>query len=105
MGNTETATLPNFFNSKFYTEFFIPGTLEVWLYGDLYELITEDTPRIYIGTCSYWDTSGLEFATLPITDGHGCVDYKGGYIWKGLAGELSGTTYEHLISERYHFNA
>jgi hypothetical protein len=105
MGNLHTPDKRNFFDSEFYTEFFIPETLEVWLYGDHRKAITEDTPRICLGTSNHWDTSGLFFVSLPITDGHGTVEYKEGYIYEEYANECIGTTHEHLISEWYTFNA
>jgi hypothetical protein len=106
MGNSVTTQTQNFFNSEFFTEFFIPETSEVWLYGDRFEAINESTPRIYLGTSNYWDTSQLQFVALPTTDGHGGVETKNGYIYEGKASDLIGTTHEHLIhSGFYNFNA
>jgi hypothetical protein len=105
MENTKTITKRDFFPRITYTEFFIPETSEVWIYGDRYDAINENTPRMCIGSSKPWDTSALEFVSLPITDGHGGVEPKSGYIWEGMAKELSITDYERKISEWYNFNA
>ena len=97
--------MKKFFNSDEYTEFFVPETNEIWVFGDTPENITESTPHQFVGKAPHWGDGTEETAELPITDGHGTREYVTGRVYVASPGELSGTTAESQISKFWKFNA
>lgn len=85
--------MANFFqNADAYTEFFVPQTNEVWVFGDRPENITAATPHIFVTRNPSWgDGTELEME-LPITDGHGTREMAIGKVYVGSPSELVGTT-------------
>ena len=97
--------MKKFFNSDEYTEFFIPETNEIWVFGDAPENISENTPHQFVGKDPHWGDGTEETVELPITDGHGTREYVTGRVYVASPGELSGTTAETQISKFWKFNA
>jgi hypothetical protein len=93
----------NFFLSPYYTEFFLTEAEECWIYGDQVDNIDENTPRLCLGAYDE-EVSGLTIeTTLPITDGHGGVEFVTGFPFEGLSVDL-GCFRADKISQWYNCN-
>ena len=95
----------NFFqNRETYTEFFNPETSEVWVFGDILENITEQTPCMFVAVDPTWGSGDEDEMPLPVVDGHGNIEYVKGRVYQGSPGELDGTTARKAIEKFYTFN-
>lgn len=97
--------MKNFFKDEFATEFFVPDTNEIWVFGAEVNEIDLNTPHIFVGRDPHWAHDGKMTAYLPITDGHGNREYVSGFFCTPFAYELAGTTAETAISKFWNFNA